>query len=363
MKRVLIVVFSMGIGGLENILMNYYRSIDRTKLQFDFVTHKNEHTLYTEEIKRYGGRIIYTERLGKVGFIKYIRNIKKIIKDNGPYTAVHVNTEYQGGLVCIAATLAGIKRRLCHSHTTNVSTTYNRVLMPLYRLLISLSATRLLACSKAAGDFMFWRKYEVIPNAINMEPFLSTAYNKTELIVDLYNGLPSESIILGHVGRLSIEKNQLFLIDILRKLLEFRNDYYLVIVGDGNEKNKVFDYAQEKLVNEHVIFTGYQKDIDLYMKTFDVFLLPSHYEGLPVTVIEAQASGLKCLVSSSVSKEVDMGLNLVEFLPIDNIDLWVKSVKYNKSQHLNNEQIIKKFDEKNYNLKKVVKKVCDYYGA
>ncbi|MEH7416426.1 glycosyltransferase [Neobacillus drentensis] len=363
MKRILIVTFSMDIGGLENVLMNYYRNISKEEFQIDFLIHKNVDSTFTREIKKFGGNIHYQGTVGELGILKYLKKLISFFRKNGVYDTIHANMEYQSGIVCLAALLAGVKTRLCHAHTTNVSTNYNKYLMPIYRMLTKISATKLIACNKSAGHFMFGnRTFEVLPNAIDVNRFLNVDKELIEDIKKTYN-IPSNAILLGHVARLSKEKNQCFLIDILAELSNTNKDYRLIIVGDGEEKDNILNYANSKGILEKVIFTGFRKDINILLKIFDIFLLPSFYEGLPLSVVEAQAAGIKCLLSNNISKEVDLGLDLVEFIPIYETSGWVDYIKDYKKLKLNPNVIETKFKEEFYDIKIAVKKLVSLYNT
>ena len=363
MKRILIVTFSMDIGGLENVLMNYYRNISKDEYQIDFLIHKNIDSAFTREIKKFGGNIYYQETIGELGMLKYLKKLTSFLRINDAYDTIHANMEYQGGIVCLAALLAGVKIRMCHAHTTNVSTTYNKYLMPIYRMLTRISATKLVACNKSAGHFMFGNQtFEILPNAIDVNRFLKV---DKELVKEIKKTLdiPSDAILLGHVARLSKEKNQCFLIDILAELSNSNKDYRLIIVGDGEEKGNIINYAKSKGIIERVIFTGFRKDINILLKVFDIFLLPSFYEGLPLSVVEAQAAGIKCLISSNISEEVDLGIELVEFISIHEVSSWVNYIKDYKKVKLNPSVIETKFKEECYDIKIASKKLVSLYNT
>lgn len=351
----------MDIGGLENVLMNYFRNINRDEIHIDFLVNEKYATDYTREVKALGGNVYYTDRLGQQGLIKYINSLIHIIKNNGPYDVIHVNMEQRGGIACLAGLIAGVKMRICHSHTTNVSAIYSKLLMPLYRLFIKISATKLLACGESAGQFMLGKKFEVLPNAIDVNKF---AYVDQSLVKAFKNsyGLPDNAVLLGHVGRLSKEKNQLFLIDLLAKLSKSVIDYRLIIVGDGEEKNKILKLAEEKGIIDRIIFTGFREDVNILMNVFDIFLLPSFYEGLPLTVIEAQAAGVQCILSNNITTEVDLGLGLVEFLSIKDISSWAAYIISFRKKVINKNLINTKFQERCYEIKACVKRLETYYG-
>lgn len=362
MRRVLIITYKLDIGGLENVLMNYFRNINRDEVNIDFLINEKGETDYTREVKALGSNVYYTDRLGEQGLIKYINSLVYIIKKNGTYDVIHVNMEQRGGIACLAGLLAGVKVRICHSHTTSVSAMYSKLLMPLYRLFIKISATKLLACGKSAGHFMLGKKFEVLPNAIDVNKFANVDESLVKAFKNSYS-LPDNAVLLGHVARLSKEKNQLFLIELMAELSKKSDmDYRLIIVGDGEEKNKILKFAKEKDVIDRIVFTGFRDDVNVLMNVFDVFLLPSFYEGLPLTVVEAQAAGVQCILSNNITTEVDLGLGLVEFLSIKDVSSWAAYIVNFRKKVINKNLINTKFKEQCYEIKACVKRLETYYG-
>jgi glycosyltransferase EpsF len=361
MKKVLIITYKLDIGGLENVLMNYFRNINRNELQVDFLINEKGETDYTREVKALGSNVYYADRLGKQGLIKYIKSLVYIIKNNGSYDVIHVNMEQRGGIACLAGLIAGVKVRICHSHTTNVAAMYSKVLMPLYRLFIKISATKRLACGMSAGRFMLGKKFEVLPNGINVDKFANVDKSLVKSFKNSY-GLSDNAVLLGHVARLSKEKNQLFLIELLAELSKSDANYRLIIVGDGEEKNKILKFAEEKGVIDRIIFTGFREDVNVLMNVFDIFLLPSFYEGLPLTVVEAQAAGVQCILSNNITTEVDLELGLVEFLSVKDVSAWASFILNFRKKVISKDLISTKFQERCYDIKACVSRLETYYG-
>lgn len=361
MNKILIVTFSMGIGGLENMLMNYYRFIDNSSFQLDFVVNKtSEESNNIKELRDKGANIIYIGTPGQLGAKRYVTDLKKIILENGPYTAVHSNNEYHGGLVCLAAKISGVKNRICHSHTTSVNLKRNLYLMPVYKLIIKLFSTVNLACSTKAGDFLFFNNYEVIPNAIDIESYHNVNENSVKVLRQAL-GINDECKVIGHIGRFSEEKNHVFLIDLLTEYLKISSNVMLILVGDGNLKKDIEIYARQKGVFDKIKFEGFRSNINEYLHVFDFLLLPSLYEGMPVTIIEGQACGVTCLVSKTVTKEVDLGMNLVKFLEINNCRDWIEQLENDSSIKPSKESVIRKFKESNFEIRTVSKRLMSIY--
>ncbi|WP_270166532.1 glycosyltransferase [Paenibacillus sp. SYP-B4298] len=362
MYKVLIVTFSMGIGGLENIIMGYFRNIDRNKFHIDFLINKNfEESDYIKEIKLSGSNVYYIDTPGKMGPFKYVDELTNIISNNGPYIAVHSNTEYHGGLVCLAAKRAGVANRICHSHTTNVSRKYNQLLMPVYRTLIKMFATKKLACGVEAGNFLFKNNFQILPNAIEVDKYLNVESNNLEKLRDSLE-IDKNSTLIGHVGRFSVEKNHVFLIELMVELLKISANIYLILIGDGQLRSEIEQYAKKKKVYQNIKFVGFRNNVNEYLHIMDLILLPSFYEGLPVSIIEGQACGVKCLVSSKVSREVDLNLNLVKFLSINDKKEWIDQIIVAQKIVVEKELIKKTFTEKLYDIKSSVKMLESIYA-
>lgn len=361
MKKVLIVTFTMGIGGLENVLMNYYRNINKNIFQLDYVVNYSDiKSNNIREIEETGGNVIYIKTPGQLGPIEYVRQLYKIIKQYGPYTAVHANNEYHGGLVALASKLAGVKNRIVHSHTTSTNNKRNMKLMHIYRWMIKKNSTLNLACSQNAGIFLFKDKFEVLPNAINVKKFQDIDDERVKLLRSELN-ISSNTIILGHIGRFSKEKNHKFLVDIMSKLVNKNSNYCLVFIGDGELRDSVEAYSKEQGVYSSLRFLGFKNNVNEYLSLFDILLLPSFYEGLPLTIVEAQAAGTQSLISRNITHEIDLSLGIVKFISIDNIDEWIKVITTSNSPNLTKKIIEQQFDVKKYNIKEASKLLETYY--
>jgi glycosyltransferase involved in cell wall biosynthesis len=148
---------------------------------------------------------------------------------------------------------------------------------------------------------------------------------------------------------------------LLAELSNSDEDYRLIIVGDGEEKDKILKFAEKKGITDRIVFTGYREDVNILMNTFDIFLLPSFYEGLPLTVVEAQAAGVQCILSDNITTEVDLGLGLVEFLSIKDVSSWVTYIKNFRKERIHKKVIKTKFEERCYDIKSCVKRLETYY--
>ncbi|MHB1001506.1 MAG: glycosyltransferase family 1 protein [Armatimonadota bacterium] len=330
-KRVLHVVSAMNRGGAETMIMNIYRYIDRNKLQFDFIVHVDSEGHYDQEIKSLGGRIFYIGSLGNSGSIKYIRNLKNVISENGPFTAVHSHTDFQGGFVALGAKLAGIKKRIVHSHNTDwhkSNSIVNYIILFVLKGLINAYATDKCACGRDAALFLFGqtavnnKDIRLINNSINVDSFVNAkAPGRSSL------GIADDCMIIGHIGRFYEQKNHKHIIDIAKAFKSHDYRCRFVLAGDGPVRKEIEQSILENGLLDYIKLLGIRNDIPELMKLFDVFIMPSLFEGLPVVLIEAQASGTPCVISDVITDEVDMGLDLVKQISLQApIDSWVTAI-------------------------------------
>lgn len=328
-KRILHIVSQMGRGGAETLIMNIYRNLDRSKVQFDFITHNEEPGDYDDEIKALGGNIKIIPSLGTTGPYAYVKNLIQVMSA-ADYAAVHAHTDYQSGFPALAAKICGINNRICHSHSNNwlkKAGPKEALLLKILQTLINLSGTKFCSCSEEAAAFLFGKKNaQVLRNGIDLSEYQTVpAMSRERVLKEL--GLQTEAKVIGHVGRFSKSKNQLFILDVLKKLLVEDDSYIAILVGDGPVRETIEEEATKKGIQKHIRFLGERPDIPLLMSSFDVFLFPSLFEGFGMVMLEAQAAGTPCIASQHVPKETDMGLGIVKYLSLDDVDHWCTSVK------------------------------------
>jgi glycosyltransferase EpsF len=333
MKRILQVVGGMNRAGAESMIMNLYRNIDRNKFQFDFVYFTAETCDFDEEILFLGGRILRTQNFlnESVSVLKRSWRLRKIIKEYGPFYAVHSHTLFSTCFHLYVAKLSGVQKRIAHSHNTsdaNSSSFIGKIYQSLSKRLIRQYSTDFIACGNAAGNYLFPKivssKITFLPNAINLEDFNKpkSTMLKKELKVP-----PSEFIVL-QIGRLSKVKNFKFTIRLASYLKEngFLG-YHFVFIGQGEDKNALENLVAEQKLEDCISFLGVRSDIPNLLASADVLIMPSFHEGFPVVLVEAQASGLPAVISDNISKEVDLGLNLISFCGLnESFSIWASEM-------------------------------------
>lgn len=299
--RVLHVVTYMGLGGLETMIMNYYRKIDKDKIQFDFLVHRNEEAYYDQEIKNLGGKIHHIQKLNPFSG-SYKNELRNFFASHPEYKIVHIHQDCLSGIIAKVAKECGVPVRIAHSHSSSQDKNFKYLIKLYFKRIIPKYSTHLLACGKKAGDWMFsGEEFEILNNAIDSSKYTFSPRRKEEVRKDL--GINKEKFVLGHVGRFSNAKNHSFLLDVFFEISE-NHDALLLLVGDGELRGEIEKKAEALGILDKVLFLGRRNDVYDIMQAMDVFVFPSKYEGFPVTLIEAQAAGLPCVISENISPEV-----------------------------------------------------------
>lgn len=321
--RVLQVVTIMNRAGLETMLMNYYRHIDRTKVQFDFLVHRAEKGHYDDEILSLGGKIHRFDPITLRSMVGYSKKMKNFLQEHPEYSVVHSHIDALSVFPLSGAKRAGVAKRIAHSHNSNFDKDAKIVIRYALKSFIRFYATDIMGCSKAAIRFMFGRRvkdYTVINNAIDVDKFTYNETVRKEMRKKL--GLDGK-FVLGHVGRFSYQKNHEFLIDVFNEVNARNPESVLMLVGAGEGEQAIKNKVKDLKLEDKVLFLGLRTDIPDLMQAMDVFVMPSRFEGLPVVSIEAQASGLPCVFSDVVTKDLNI-TGLCEFVSLDsNTDAWV----------------------------------------
>lgn len=320
-KRILQVVTYMGRGGIETMLMNYYRHIDRAKVQFDFLVHRDFKADFDDEIEQLGGRIYRMPPMNPLK-MSYWKALDTFFREH-PYEIVHCHLNYKSGIVLAAAKNAGVPVRIAHAHTASMSEGWSKLARILMKPLIPKTATHFLACGKAAGDAIFGdTEYGLVANALDASALCFNSEIRSLMRHEL--GLTNEYTLI-HVGRFGDEKNHTFLVDAFAEVMKTEPAAKLLLAGDGELRTAIEDKVALLLPEGSARFLGVRKDIPELLQAADVFVFPSIFEGLPVTMIEAQAAGLPCVKSDTVTDECVV-TDLVKSLPIDDPKRWAEEI-------------------------------------
>ena len=314
----------MNRGGLETMLMNYYRHVDRERVQFDFLEHRKEHSAYDDEIESLGGRIYRLPRL--VPWSKsYLSALNHFFDEHPEYKVVHVHQDCLSSVILKVAAQHNVPVRVAHSHSASQDKNLKYLIKLCYKRFIPKYATDLFACGRDAGDWMFGgAPFQIINNAIDVAAYTYDRAKRQKVRQQL--GLENEFTI-GHVGRFNQPKNHPFLLDIFATLLKEEPNAILLLVGGGEGMSKMQEKVQALGIAEHVRFLGVRSDVADLMQAMDIFVLPSLYEGLPVTMVEAQAAGLPCIISDKVPPECILTEGLVDIMTLSaSPEAWAEKI-------------------------------------
>lgn len=313
--KILHVVPAIYEGGVGSVVNNYYEKIDKSKFSFDIITHVKETNKKGNHLYD-NSNVYYFKTLGEAGLYGYYKQIKLTL-DCAEYDIIHVHTGHITGLYAMVFKLCGAKKIVLHAHTTTAPNPNHIKFMPFFRGVTRLFSDKLLSCGKLAGTFCFGRAdFEIIKNGIDYNKYLNIHESETlKLRQEL--GFNSGDIILGIVAAFIEVKNHKFLLQVFLELSKVKDNVKLVLVGEGTLEKQCVEFVKENNLTEKVFFLGQRNDVYQLMKVFDVFLLPSLFEGLPVSGIEAQAAGTKCIFSDTIDNQLDLGIGLSAFLPIN----------------------------------------------
>lgn len=361
--RVLHIVGAMNRAGTETMLMNIYRNIDREKVQFDFVSYSSEDAHYDGEIEKLGGRVI------KLSNTQSVKEIYDALKKYGPYDVIHSHTLFHCGIANLAAKLAGVKVRIAHAHTTldKSDSFVRKVYIQTMRSIINNSSTHLLACSNEAGKYLFGErnlnrsKYMYFPNLIDYSQFLREPSKEVEKF-KRKEGLEN-SIVIGHIGRFMEAKNHKFLLQVMKSIINKNPNTKLLLVGDGNLRLQIEEFAKKEGIYNTIRFVGIRDDIHTMLHSMDIFVFPSIYEGLGLVLLEAQASGLPCIVSEAIQPEADLKMGLFSRLSLDDgADIWADTIlKLAGKKEKSINRIIDGFKQNSYSLQTGISRLIDIY--
>lgn len=370
MKKVLIVGFTENPGGIENVVMNYYRAMNKEKIQFDFLSNTQK-IAYEEEINLLGGKIFRISSRTN-DYKKYKKDMKAFFENNANnYTAIWVNFCNLTNLDYLKyAKKYGISCRIMHSHNSqNMASKIHLIVHKINKLFVGKYATNFWACSDDAGRWFFNSKmmksdkYRVINNAIDMDKFGFSSELRDELRKELDL---KDNFVIGNIGRLHFQKNHTFILDIFKEIINKDNEAVLLLVGQGEEKENIERKIKELKIENNVKMLGVRSDIPALLHTMDVFLFPSVFEGFGLALLEAQGSGIKCFTSKDVVPEDVNVTNNVEFISLEkDAKFWAEKILNTKSEILSREsnitEIKKIMSEKGYDIKTEAMKLQKFF--
>ncbi|MBO5069698.1 MAG: glycosyltransferase family 1 protein [Roseburia sp.] len=358
--RVLQIVTTMERAGLETMLMNYYRHIDRTKVQFDFLKHRDGIHAYDEEIKALGGNIYTVPSFHPLNANGYLDALDTFFREHNNYSIVHCHLDCLSAVPLKYAKKYGITTRIAHSHVSKMTFDLKYPVRAVYRSQIPFVATDMFACSDTAGKWMFGKHaFRVVTNAIDSEAYFYDADFAERIRKE--NNLNGQFVV-AHIGRFDPVKNHTFLLDVFREVVNRHENSILLLAGVGSTMNEMKAKAETYGLKDRVRFLGSVSNIPDLLQMSDVFVFPSRYEGLGISLMEAQAAGLSCFASKGrIPKEADVTGN-VKFLSLESgAKVWADQILKVKNQiylRNSNKQV---FRDSGYDISVEAKKLQEIY--
>lgn len=308
------------------MIMNLYRHIDRSRIQFDFLYFTNTRGHFDDEIEGLGGTI-YRLPPPSNPIARLLDTLRFF--QGKQFQAVHVHTLFDGGIYLLAAKLSGVHNRIAHAHSTRGNMTLSNLgslYQSLSRALTRVFANNLVACGWEAGRYLFGSKpFTVLPNGIDLTRFTDLS-NQSGVNLRKALSIPEGCRLICQIGRLDHQKNPGFTLTVAEELEHRKVNFRLIFVGDGKLSSALKASTDHGSLNNKVLFLGNRDDVASVMKASDLLIMPSYYEGFPLVLVESQLMGLPALVSDKITADVDLGLNLVHFLAIDSPAQWAQKV-------------------------------------
>lgn len=312
--RVLHVLHGLDRGGIETFIMNVYRKIDRSKVQFDFAIVKKDKCEYEDEILSLGGRIYRMPSMSIKSIVQFNEKFGALCRN---YKIVHSHWNTISTIVLNVAKRNNVKYRIAHSHIAKFSSGVQGLMKRFLRVFINSFSTHQFACGADAGAFLYGRKvvnkssFKIINNGIELERFLFNAQIRNKIREN--RGVTDDTLVVGHVGRMGEQKNQTFAVEVFAEIVKKRPDAQMWFIGTGPEANinLVKEKAKELGVHDKISFLGSIPNVNEYLNAFDIYLFPSLYEGLSVALIEAQTAGLMCYTSDTIDVNSKVTENVI----------------------------------------------------
>ena len=361
-KKPVIVAQIMGKwigGGVESVIMNYYRHLDHQKIQFDFICDEDSTRIPYDEIKKFGGRVFLVPKYQKLP--QYLKALEDLFRKN-QYRIVHSNVNTLSVFPLYAAKKAGVPVRISHSHSTSNAREWKRnIIKNILRPFSKKYATDYFACSELAGRYLFGNKtfdrgeVKIIHNAIDLDKFKFDPEARKKLRKGL--GIKEKTVVIGHVGRFVSQKNHDFLVDVFNEYHTQNPNSKLLLIGTGPLEEKIKAKVEKLNLSDSVLFLGQREDTNKLYSVMDVFYLPSLYEGLPVVGVEAQAAGLLCFFSNNITPDICINKSKSKLLPLELTSWSLNNVDYSR----NPSEQESAFSESNFNIKNNAKTILNFY--
>lgn len=326
--RVLHNIASLHFGGAQAFLMNVYNNIDREKVQFDFVVTPEEKKDLYEQVEQMGGRIFVCPKYTGKNHFAYCRWWNDFFAEHPEYHVIHGHVRSTASIYLKIAKKYGLVT-IAHSHSTSNGSGISAIVKNIMQLPIRHTADYLFACSDKAGKWLYGEKatkqpnYRMIPNGVDLKRFAFHEEKRRQMRNQL--GIAEDTFVVGHIGRITVPKNHQFLVELFAAYHKENPQSRLLLVGDGELFEAVQQQCTQLGIREAVIMVGSKTNTEDYYQAMDIFVFPSLWEGLPVSVVEAQANGLSCLLSDVITRDVDL-TDQVKYLSLNEKSRWINEI-------------------------------------
>lgn len=352
---------SLEMGGSQTMVMSLYRAIDRSKIQFDFVVDCDEGNVFEQEIIQLGGHVFHLPKFRGTNFLEVRNAWDAFIQSHPEYKVLHSHVRSYASLYLPVARKHGVKT-IIHSHNTSNGHGIVALGKKLLQYPLRFQADYYFGCSEIAGLWLFGKRivasdrYYMLKNAVDLERFSYKQQVREKIRREL--NIKDDALVIGHIGRMHPQKNHHFLIDCFAEIAAQREDARLILLGDGDLRTEITQQIHRLGLDDKVFLLGIRKNTEEYLCAMDCMALPSLHEGLPVVVVEAQASGLPCFVSDTVTKEVQLS-ELVQYLPISQgTTPWVNAV-VNRALH--RMDVTQQIKDSGFCVQTSAAWLCDFY--
>lgn len=368
--RVLHIIPGYG-GGISSYVRNIVSSINSNKVIIDVVGFSDYSNDFRTQIENKGGKVYTLPRIGKDGLFKVISAYINIISNENQYNMVHCHfSGYRALFFSLLSKLCGVKRVAVHAHRSDdeYKDRFSNIKLLVERIMSCILADNLVSCSEIASKYIFGEKYVHqnmimhLPNSIPVEKYCIKLSDVEKSVIKDGLDIKSNKLIIGHIGRFNIQKNHLFMVKLIKRMKERNLDFVWLFIGDGQEFNSIKNLINNNDCNEYVRFLGRREDVHILYSIIDVMVLPSFFEGLPTVVVEAQAAGVPSIISTNVTDEVDMKMNILKSLSLDeNLDIWIDSIiSMSNIQVPEKDDRIKCLEERNFTSKSAAQLYEDF---
>lgn len=360
MKVLVITTVRFRQNGITSVIMNYYRNLDKNKIIMDFIGPNEIDISYHQEFKNNGSQY-FRLSTRKRNILKYLKDLYNVMKD-GHYDIVHVHgSSHLIAIELLVARIAKVKVRIAHSHNTKCEHyQLHKILTPVFNI----SYTHGIACSIEAGKWMFHdRKYIVLNNGIDIKKYIFNEDTRYTIRNSLSFG--KNDIVIGNIAGFLPVKNHIFIINLMKDLVQIDNTIRCILIGDGSEFENIKDLISKYGLNNNVFLLGNLINCEKYYNAMDFFILPSFYEGLPVVLIEAQTNGVPIVISDTITRKADI-CEIINYFPLNDSKKWinfiVKSSKYDNKKRLEKSFTnSKKLTNAGYNVKNNAQLLYNFY--